>query len=58
MAAIGFESPQYNDAILALVSLGVTRASAAKALRRVAAEAGGKLSLEEMVRRALSLAGG
>jgi len=58
VAAIGLESPQYNDAILALVSLGVTRASAAKALKRVVSEAGGKLSLEEMVRRALSLAGG
>jgi Holliday junction DNA helicase RuvA len=58
VAAIGLESPQYNDAILALVSLGVTRASAAKALRRVVSEAGGKLNLEEMVRRALSLAGG
>jgi Holliday junction DNA helicase RuvA len=58
IAAIGLESPQYNDAILALVSLGVTRASAAKALKRVVSEAGVKLSLEEMVRRALSLAGG
>ena len=56
--AFGGESPQFNDAILALVSLGVTRASAAKALKRVVAEAGTDLTLEEMVRRALSLAGG
>lgn len=54
----GLEGPQFNDAILALVSLGVTRASAAKALKRVTSEAAGELTLEEMVRRALSLAGG
>jgi Holliday junction DNA helicase RuvA len=56
VAAAG-ESPHYNDALLALVSLGLTRASASKALRSVAAEEGGRLSLEEMIRRALSLAG-
>ena len=58
IAAVGTESPQFNDAILALVSLGLTRASAAKALNRVVSEAGVDLTLEEMVRRALSLAGG
>jgi Holliday junction DNA helicase RuvA len=58
IAAVGAESPQFNDAILALVSLGLTRASAAKALNRVVSEAGVDLTLEEMVRRALSLAGG
>ncbi|UCF79691.1 MAG: Holliday junction branch migration protein RuvA [Candidatus Eiseniibacteriota bacterium] len=56
VAAAG-ESPHYNDALLALISLGLTRASASKALRSVAAEEGGRLSLEEMIRRALSLAG-
>jgi len=56
--SFGGESPQFNDAILALVSLGLSRASAAKALKRVISEADIELTLEEMVRRALSLAGG
>ncbi|KPJ59756.1 MAG: hypothetical protein AMJ46_09680 [Latescibacteria bacterium DG_63] len=57
VAAVGQESPYYNDAILALISLGLTRASASKALKRVVVEGGGQLTLEEMIRRALSLAG-
>ncbi len=57
VAAVGQRSPHYNDAILALVSLGLTRASASKALDRIMSEGGDRLSLEEMIRRALSLAG-
>ncbi|MFH0778553.1 MAG: Holliday junction branch migration protein RuvA [Candidatus Eisenbacteria bacterium] len=56
--ASGFESTHFNDAMLALVSLGVTRASASRALKRVLSEAKGELTLEEMIRRALSLARG
>lgn len=56
-APIGHEFPHHNDAVLALVSLGLTRASASKALKRVVSEGGGRLTLEEMIRRALSLAG-
>ncbi len=52
------EPPNFNDAVLALVSLGVTKASAQKALRHVVSGAGGELPLEELIRRALSAAGG
>jgi Holliday junction DNA helicase RuvA len=57
VSAVGIPSPHHNDAILALISLGLTRASASSALKRVVVEGGGKLTLEEMIRRALSLAG-
>jgi len=56
-AAAAAEPPHFNDAVLALVSLGVTKASAQKALRHVVSEAGTELPLEELIRRALSVAG-
>jgi len=55
--AAAAEPPNFNDAVLALVSLGVTKASAQKALRHVVSEAGAELPLEELIRRALSAAG-
>ncbi len=57
VAAAAAEPPHFNDAVLALVSLGVTKASAQKALRHVVSEAGSELPLEELIRRALSAAG-
>jgi Holliday junction DNA helicase RuvA len=57
VAAAGQRFPHYNDAVLGLVSLGLTRASAAKALNRIMSEGGDRLTLEELIRRALSLAG-
>jgi len=57
VAAVGVETPLFNDAVLALVSLGVTKASAQKALRHVVSEAEAELPLEELIRRALSVAG-
>ena len=55
--AAAAEPPHFNDAVLALMSLGVTKASAQKALRHVASVAGTDLPLEELIRRALSVAG-
>jgi Holliday junction DNA helicase RuvA len=52
------EHPLFEDAMLALVSLGLTRISAQKALRRVLSEAKRELPLEELIRRALSTAHG
>ncbi len=52
------EHPSFEDAVLALVSLGVTRASAQKALKRAVAEAREELPLEELIRRGLSMARG
>jgi Holliday junction DNA helicase RuvA len=52
------EHPLFEDALLALVSLGLTRISAQRALRRVLSEAKAELPLEELIRRALSTAHG
>lgn len=57
-AAAATEPPHFSDAVLALVSLGVTKASAQKALRHVVSEAGAELPLEDLIRRALSVASG
>ncbi len=57
VAAASAEPPHFNDAVLALVSLGVTKASAQKAVRHVVSEAGAELPLEELIRHALSVAG-
>jgi Holliday junction DNA helicase RuvA len=42
-----------GDAVLALVSLGMQRATAREAVLKVQSEAGGELPVEELVRRAL-----
>jgi Holliday junction DNA helicase RuvA len=52
------EHPHFDDAVLALVSLGLTKVSAQKALRHVASSAKSELPLEELIRRALSVASG
>jgi holliday junction DNA helicase RuvA len=49
----GAATEEMGDAVLALVSLGMNRASAREAVMRVRGEAGGDLPIEELVRRAL-----
>jgi Holliday junction DNA helicase RuvA len=49
----GEQTEETGDAVLALVSLGMNRASAREAVIRVRGEAGCDLPIEELVRRAL-----